>query len=667
MTKLTMKMIFPTNISEPATKRIFDLRKSGNLEEAFRLLSDNLPDNYPSNKLELTTDKWLTLAAYYVFLDLLKIEVSKENKNNDRINHLKFMLSGVDVSSDQSKYSYLNSVLRSTNQYFYLIEQYKAIPKKENNSLAIQLLKEYRVKSQDFSYDPDLAWRIYFYITENLSKERFNPLDIKYAFNDYFRLTLSDKKLIHSRILIAAKQFKRKVEEKNWGNEFKFYAFVKIWDLANLSDDDWRQNDPKFKSLAEDVITLVAKELSNLNNVPNEFIEYYLPYINELIRRGTDNIWINLYYSRILHKIGRISEAKDSLTKVIKEKKTECWAWNELGLLLESSDSKLALSCFCRALLCGGTEDFKVNIHKNLGLLLEKKNELAHAKTEYLLYYEIKGSERGLAKPNWFDQIEAIKDPKDFYNQNSDLAEEVLFENLQTINGVVGRETTYFDKNKNKDVIKTVLYAQIKGEFSFSHISAEAIPLELKVGKSLLPYNLKVGSPIQIKGETNSKGLNILRIENVSNINSFEFPQLIGVITSVNKNDGFLIVSLDKGCSVRIDLKLLKKFDCHVGQGLKLKVAYRYNKESKPVFSAVEVIESVPIDSIPPYLLKSVKGQIDIRAPNGFGFVEGIYVPENVISKENIENQDYVKGIAIICFNKKKNSWGYSAVKVEKC
>ena len=47
-------------------------------------------------------------------------------------------------------------------------------------------------------------------------------------------------------------------------------------------------------------------------------------------------------------------------------------------------DDKLALSCFCRALLCGGTEEFKVNIHKNLGILLERNNELAHAKTEYL-------------------------------------------------------------------------------------------------------------------------------------------------------------------------------------------------------------------------------------------------------------------------------------------
>ncbi len=658
--------MLPTNISEPASKRIFELRKSGNLEGAFGLLLDNLPVNYPSNKLSLLSDKWLTIAAYNVLIDLIKIETSKESKDNDRIDQLKFLLSGIDVSSDPLKYSYLNRILSSSNQYYYLIEQYKKIPKKEDNLSAINLLKEYKYKSQDFSFDSDLAWRIYFYITENLAKDRFNTHDLKLAFNDYFHLNLSDKTKIHPLILIAAKQFKKKLEDKNWGNEFRFYSFVRIWDLVNLTEDDWKQNNPKFKSLAEDVITLTAKELSNSNNVSNDFIEYYLPYINELISRGTDNIWIHLYYSRLLCKLNRIAEAKESLTKVIKEKKTESWAWNELGLLSETSDYKLALSCFCKALICGGPEEFKVNIHKNLGLLLEKSNELAHAKTEYLRYYEIKGSEKGLDRPDWFEQIEAVKDHKYFYQQNSDLAEEVLFENLQTINGVVGRETIYFDRNKNKDVKKTILYAQVKGKFSFTNISAETIPLELKVSKNLLPYDVKAGSPILIKGETNGNGLNILRIENDSNIKEFEIPQLIGVITTVNNKDGFVIVTLDKDCSVRLDLKLLKKSDCFVGQGLKLEVAYRYNKESKPVFTAVEVIGSVPPDNIPSYLLKSVQGTIDIRSPNSFGFIEGIFVPESVISNSNVKDQDYVTGTAIISFNKKKNMWGYSVVRIEK-
>ncbi|MDY6420304.1 MAG: hypothetical protein SPK70_10480 [Succinivibrio dextrinosolvens] len=659
--------MLPTNISEPASKRIFELRKSGNLEGAFGLLLDNLPVNYPSNKLSLLSDKWLTIAAYNVLIDLIKIETSKESKDNDRIDQLKFLLSGIDVSSDPLKYSYLNRILSSSNQYYYLIEQYKKIPKKEDNLSAINLLKEYKYKSQDFSFDSDLAWRIYFYITENLAKDRFNTHDLKLAFNDYFHLNLSDKTKIHPLILIAAKQFKKKLEDKNWGNEFRFYSFVRIWDLVNLTEADWKQNNPKFKSLAEDVITLAAKELSNSNNVSNDFIEYYLPYINELISRGTDNIWIHLYYSRLLCKLNKIAEAKESLTKVIKEKKTESWAWNELGLLSETSDYKLALSCFCKALICGGPEEFKVNIHKNLGLLLEKSNELAHAKTEYLRYYEIKGSEKGLDRPDWFEQIEAVKDHKYFYQQNSDLAEEVLFENLQTINGVVGRETIYFDRNKNKDVKKTILYAQVKGKFSFTNISAETIPQELKVSKNLLPYDVKAGSPILIKGETNGNGLNILRIENDSNIKEFEIPQLIGVITTVNNKDGFVIVTLDKDCSVRIDIKLLKKSDCFVGQGLKLEVAYRYNKESKPVFTAVEVIGSVPPDNIPSYLLKSVQGTIDIRSPNSFGFIEGIFVPESVISNSNVKDQDYVTGTAIISFNKKKNMWGYSVVRIEKC
>lgn len=152
-------------------------------------------------------------------------------------------------------------------------------------------------------------------------------------------------------------------------------------------------------------------------------------------------------------------------------------------MLLENEDKQLAISCYCKALLCRTDENFKVNIHKNLGILLEKLGKLAEAKTEYLRYYEIKGSEKALDKPHWFEQIKEVKNHDDFYKLHSNLAEEILFNNLKNIAAIVGSETTYFDKNKKKDVKKTLLYANIKGNFSFPNISNESIPLEVKVGK----------------------------------------------------------------------------------------------------------------------------------------------------------------------------------------
>mgnify|MGYP002768883641 FL=1 len=657
------------NNSDSVTKKLFALRKENKLVEALNLLLENLPQGFPAtNKLTLSNDKWLTLAALYVIGDLLKFETAQNNRDEIKIEYLLNLLSGLDVSNEPKNQAYLSRIKALANKYFYLIEQYNKIPKKEDNKKAIELLSEYRSKANDNSYDLSLAWRIYYYISESLKEVRFNTYQIKKYLNLYFHLQIKDQPHLNTCILIVAKQLKKKLYENKAGNDFKFYSFAKIWGFENLTRDDWSQNDPKFKSLAEDVITIVAKELSDIKEVPNEFLEYFLPYINKLIDHGTDNLWINLYLSRILQKNNKIEEAKNSLIKVLKEKKTESWVWNELGMLLENEDKQLAISCYCKALLCRTDENFKVNIHKNLGILLEKLGKLADAKTEYLRYYEIKGSEKDLDKPHWFEQIKEIKNHDDFYKLHSNLAEEILFNNLKNIAAIVGSETTYFDKNKKKDVKKTLLYANIKGNFSFPNISNESIPLEVKVGKNMLSPEMIKGTNIVIKGEVESNKLNILRIEQSSLSKDLKIKPQIGVISAIYEKNEFFIVTVDKGCVVKVDLSKLKKkkFNIGIGVGVKLTICYRYDKESKPCYSVIDVIEDVQNNEIPNYLLKTFDGPISINESSGFGFVNNIFIPQKIINNSLIEDGDSVTGTACINFNKKKNSWGYSAIKIVK-
>lgn len=654
------------NNSGSVTKQLFALRKENKLVEALNFLLKNLPQGFPTTyKLTLSNDKWLTLAALYVIGDLLKFETEQNNRDEIKIEYLLNLLSGLDVSSEPKNQAYLNRIKALANKYFYLIEQYNKIPKKEDNKKAIELLSEYRNKANDNSYDLSLAWRIYYYISESLKEVRFNTYQIKKYLNLYFHLQIKDQPHLNTCILIVAKQLKKKLNENKEGNDFKFYSFAKIWGFENLTRDDWSQSDPKFKSLAEDVITIVAKELSDIKDVPNEFLDYFLPYINKLIEHGTDNLWINLYLSRILQKNNKIEEAKNSLIKVLKEKKTESWIWNELGVLLENKDKQLAISCYCKALLCRTDENFKVNIHKNLGILLEKLNKLADAKTEYLRYYEIKGSEKELDKPHWFEQIKEIKNHDDFYKVNSNLAEEMLFNNLKNIEGIVGGETTYFDKNKKKDVKKTILYAKVKGNFTFPHISAESIPLGLRIGKNLIESGIKKGTNVIIKGEIESSNLNILRIEKNPQ-SEFKIEPQIGVVSVINKENEFLIVVVDKGCAVKVGFNKLKnkKINIELGLGLKLTFYYRYDKESKSCYSAIDVVEIVPKEEIPEYLFLQFDGQLKVNEGSGFGFVNNIFVPKEVIQKAHLGNEENVTGTACINFNKKRNTWGYSAIKI---
>ena len=131
--------------SDSVTKKLFALRKENKLVEALNLLLENLPQGFPAtNKLTLSNDKWLTLAALYVIGDLLKFETAQNNRDEIKIEYLLNLLSGLDVSNEPKNQAYLNRIKALANKYFYLIEQYNKIPKKEDNKKVKKKNKKYQ-------------------------------------------------------------------------------------------------------------------------------------------------------------------------------------------------------------------------------------------------------------------------------------------------------------------------------------------------------------------------------------------------------------------------------------------------------------------------------------------------------------------------------------------
>ena len=62
----------------------------------------------------------------------------------------------------------------------------------------------------------------------------------------------------------------------------------------------------------------------------------------------------------------------------------------------------------------------------------------------------------------------------------------------------------------------------------------------------------------------------------------------------------------------------------------------------------------------------SEHGRIEVlkRNKNGFGFVEDVFVPSWLI--EGMENNETLKVKAVKSYDKKKDQWGWKAVKVIK-
>jgi len=86
----------------------------------------------------------------------------------------------------------------------------------------------------------------------------------------------------------------------------------------------------------------------------------------------------------------------------------------------------------------------------------------------------------------------------------------------------------------------------------------------------------------------------------------------------------------------------------------------RLKKIGQDGFYKVLTIKKLPKDT-PVKAIKEFKGAIHIL-PQGFGFVEDVFVPANLIEKRALENNNKIKGRAILSYNKRKKQWGWKAL-----
>lgn len=94
-------------------------------------------------------------------------------------------------------------------------------------------------------------------------------------------------------------------------------------------------------------------------------------------------------------------------------------------------------------------------------------------------------------------------------------------------------------------------------------------------------------------------------------------------------------------------------------------ISVRFNGESQNGFYKVLSIKKSSSDSVCK-AVKDFQGNLKIREPESFGFVEDIFLQPSLIVKHELKDHDMIKGKAILSFNKKKETWGWRAFQVEK-
>lgn len=477
---------------------------------------------------------------------------------------------------------------------------------------------------------------------------------IRRNLNDYLKLDIGEPGLLHTCMLQQADRLSR-------GNHLRLVAFSRLWDLDLFRREDFRESrhdDGKvFPPLFETVIQQASKEAAN-GGSPAE-MNYIQPYLEDAMKRFPENLWLKLNMVKLLRGLNRTDEAKRLAREFARSKAGEYWAWELVGDL--EDESAIRLSCYAKALACSDDDTFVTKVRlKFAALIAEEHPAQAKAEVERVVEYRrregtrIPAEAERLTKESWFTSATATPTGRSFYDRFKAKAEELLFSHLPWTDASVGDEFVIEGQDGKKDRARRRLY-----------VRDSPLPLEISVSASLPDVRgLQVGAPIKLQLERSPKEpwkTTVHRIQpRPSGGKNDIVTEVIGVIDHVNHSKGMLHFIVAKGVDGVLPLK---HFPGRVEVGMSIAVRMvRFHDQKGP---RTRSLSCAPTEqTVSEGVMKPFSDSVEVRG--GLGFTStGIFIPQEIVIAASLEDGAIVDGVAVLNFDKKRSAWGWKAISVE--
>jgi hypothetical protein len=359
-----------------------------------------------------------------------------------------------------------------------------------------------------------VAWQVV-KIGFNLSKE--SPVDllkINKLFEIVRKLPITKPSEPYSTVFKAFYKV-----HKEWD---AFPEFVEWWNLENFRSEDYlKEKLPDGKeiiSLAERGYIGYAKcLLEKLNNaLPDEkekaleSLKVFLPKLDNLINTHPEYLYPPYFKAKILLILGNEENILSVFLPFARSKVTEFWMWDLLADIFHEDEEK-QIACLCKALTCKTPPDFLIKVRFKLAVILVRRKEYALAKTEIREIITVRESNNWQVPAQienwtgaaWYSEVQEGKDNHAFYNQFLQIAEEILFGEIQEeiavvefvnrdkkiLNFIISKEKTGFFRYASylkKVEIGDRLLVRLEGKGQDAHYT----PLTLK--STLLPASKEI-------------------------------------------------------------------------------------------------------------------------------------------------------------------------------
>lgn len=436
----------------------------------------------------------------------------------------------------------------------------------------------------------------------------------------------------HSEILKLAIRFMTE------SNAWRFYNFFNLWGYQNLSYEDWQEETNgkhTYKPLARKSLSLINKHIKS-NNIDSNELQWVVNLYNIALEKYDDDTWLSREYALLLHMVNRTQEAISIYKNIILDLSDQAYIWHEFSKLLENKDINISISMLCKAMCIQKNEDFLGQVHLDLAKLLIEKNLMSEAKTELDLYEKHK-NEKGqkltqefILFSNKLKEVKAKENNKSFYNGNLELAENYIYSDIEWT------DLLLFDKFKTKEEKDRLVFTDLN-----------KIELAINPYKFALLKSSKVDEVYQLKlhyDKTNDKYI-ALKVQK-SNLGKKDLINNastgIAIVDHVNEQKKLFHYVVDKSTDgiMRFNRTKLRP---KVGDFIEVKYFKTFNKSKREYRTHILNINKTKETNTS--LLKEVSGFISLTYKNGkiaFGFVNDFYIPGFLLTKLNIEDDDYV-------------------------
>lgn len=474
----------------------------------------------------------------------------------------------------------------------------------------------------------------------------------------------------HSEILKLAERYM--VEDNQW----RFFEFIKNWNIQNFTNDDWREeingeytNKPlALKSLKK------LFEIIKSSNKDQEDIGWILNLYQYALKKLDNDIWLLREYAILLNKTNKIDEAVAIYKNIILELSDQAYSWHEFSNIIKTKNKDIAISMLCKAISIQQNEDFLGEIRLDLAELLLDNGFLNEGLVE-LTKYKNHREEKGWKTPDRYQVLfskvsnvsTSLLDNKLFYESTKANAEDYILSNIPSTNVVL------YDIFKNKEGKERLIFTDFKYiEFVTNR----------KKSKSL--SNAKKNEVFEAKlhfDKINQKYL-VLKIEKsnvaVDNLidNASEEIAIVDHINNQKKLFHYVINSRQDGV-IHFD-----QYDLKPNVGDFIKIKFYSSNDAKVGKSKINILKVEATHEINNSLIKTITDElklkykddgltydyddiideqidIDIRKPD-FAFVNDYYVPKYLLEKNNITSNIVAK--VQILFNGEK----WNVYRIEK-